>query len=136
MANIYIPATDFANTPTRKQARELRDNWPQIVGFTSSPDGPIIVDSAQQPAGYVVHTSNPGPDPDEAAIIADAIALADGSVDLPRFGVAVPLVQAVGDLPDQPPDVPADVVLLAATRVPPALWVYALGAWRGPIEPT
>ena len=136
MANIYIAAADFANPPTRKQARELRDNWPQVVGFTSSPDSPLMVDGSMLAPGYVIHTDQVAPDPDELAIIADALALSDGSVDLPRFGVAVPLVQNLAALPGQPPDLPADLVLMAATRVPPALWVYALGAWRGPIEPT
>lgn len=132
MANIYIAATSFANPPGKKQARELRASWPQITGFTSSPDGPIYVDGVQQPPGYVIHTSNPDPDPDEAAIIADAIALSDGSTDPAPFGVQIPIIEDVASLPAQPPDWPDDRALLVAVASPPGLYAWARGAWRGP----
>ena len=135
MADIYVAATAFTNPPGAKQARLLREHWPQIEGFTSSPDGPIWVNGSKQPAGYVIHTTN-NPEPDEQAIIADAIALSDGTTDPPLFGVELPMVATPQDLPGQPPDIPNTVGVLAVVRNPPSLWVYALGAWRGPIEPT
>lgn len=137
MADIYIIATAFAFPPNRKQADELRAAWPQIDGFTASPDSPIFVNGSQQPPGYVIHTSNPAPDPDEAAIIADAIAFSDGSAYPDRFGVAIPLVNTAADLPAQPP-IPSNQAMLAAVRTAPdsGLWVYVEGpGWIGPIAP-
>lgn len=131
MANLHIPVGSFASLPTSKTARELRANWPQIEGYTASPAEPIWVDGVLLGAGYVIHT-NQDPEPDAAAIIADAIALADGTTDPEPFGVSIPLVNTQADLPAQPPDWPDDRALLVGVASPPGLWAWARGAWRGP----
>lgn len=127
MTLIYIPEADFANLPTRKQRREIKTAFPQIVGVTRH-SGPFIHEGAQVDAGVVLETDQ-DPEPDTAAIVAMAIA-ADGTTDPPRFGVSVPLVQTEGDLPDQPPGTPDDRGFLVGVVNPPGLHVWARGAWR------
>ena len=100
----------------------LQRDWPQIEGVTvhqgDDDDGRMLIDF-------------PGddPDPDAAAIIAQAVG-ADDTEDPPPFGLVVPAVQTVPDLPIQPPGMPDRVVLLAYVRSPVpdrGLYVYNPG---------
>lgn len=130
MAEIHFATADLPAELTRKLWRELVDAFPQVqsrivsigAGFRG-PSGTLYV------AGVLLLTTNPEPDPDEAAIHA-LVTGHDGTEDPSPFGVRVPLVPTPADLPAQPPDWPDDAALLAATITPPALYAYALGQWR------
>lgn len=133
MADIYIAFSAFANPPTRKTGTDVQAAFPQITGWTVY-NGPFEFPLGTPRApGVIVHTSNPEPDPDEAAIVT-AATTHDGSDHPPRFGTAFPVVNTAADLPAQPPDVGNDIALMAGVVNPdPALYFYAFGAWRGPI---
>lgn len=126
MADIYIRLSDFTQPPTRKLGRELVAAFPQITGYTRHEAG-FVFDGVSVAAGYVIHTDQE-PEPDEAAIVAAALAH-DGAEDPKPFGTAIPVVQTAADLPAQP-ELPAELGLVAAVVNPPGLHVYARGQWR------
>jgi hypothetical protein len=133
MADIYVALADIVNPPpTGKLFRELEAAFAQVDAWTRHLGADFIHDGVLHAPGVLVHTSNPAPDPDEAAIIA-FVQGHDGSSDPQRFGLVVPAVATPGDLPAQPPETPGEVTLAYVVGPPAAgLYVYTGGAWNGP----
>lgn len=129
MADIYMSTVSFTNTPTRKTWRELRASFPQIIGRVMSLNSAFEFPTGFPRAPGVVVITNLNPDPDEAAIIAQATSH-DGSSDPPPFGTFVRIVPNAGALPAMPPNIPTPRGFLAAVRNPtPRLHLYIDGAW-------